>query len=177
MKLRLFANLLGAVALAVSGCSDSATSEVPKETAASSPVELGVRVSDVESALSDAFDEASLIRFRSWNGIWQGTDCDTDIELLPNRGLVLTEYGYAVRKYAGTYRIVPTDDGLTVLEFSFESDYHGSWPPLAVYAGASNLLLRPVAGSHDVVFGNRAGATLTSNPGLFWPFRQIPAMW
>jgi len=132
------------------------------------------RISNVQEILDAAFADSGGILFRSWDGRWIGMDSDTDIELHADGNVVLTEYGYAVSKYDGTYSITVAADGTASdLRLSLK-DYRGTWPVMAVYSDHSKLLLIPTDGSVGFVFGNRAGATVPDDSGSFWPFRQIP---
>jgi hypothetical protein len=126
-------------------------------------------VADADTALTEAFATEDPILFFSWDGRWIGMDCDTDIRLHGDGTATLTEYGYAVRKYAGTYS---TDAG-PELSLSLE-DYPRAWPVMNVYSENSKLLLVPSDGSTDFVFGNRSGATVPGGAGSFWPMRQVP---
>ena len=42
-------------------------------------------------------------RFRSWNGEWQGTDIDTELEFRPDGTVTITHYGNGVDSTVGTY--------------------------------------------------------------------------
>jgi len=126
-------------------------------------------VADADTALIEAFSTEDPILFFSWDGRWIGMDCDTDIRLHGDGTATLTEYGYAVRKYEGTYS---TDAGPEV-SLSLE-DYRGVWPTMNVYSQNSTLLLVPSDGSTDFVFGNRSGGTVSGGAGSFWPMRQVP---
>jgi hypothetical protein len=99
-------------------------------------------------------------------------DCDTDIELRPDGHAVLTEYGYAVRKYHGTYSTA-AGNGTSELTLALNG-YRGTWPTMSVYVDESEILLIPAKGPTGFVFGNRGGATVPGDAGSFWPFRQIP---
>jgi len=128
----------------------------------------------VQEAFDAAFADSGGILFRSWDGRWIGMDSDSDIELHADGNAVLTEYGFAVSKFDGTYSITVAADGTASdLRLSLK-DYRGTWPVMAVYSDQSKLLLIPTDGSAGFVFGNRAGATVPDDAGSFWPFRQIP---
>lgn len=132
------------------------------------------RVSNVQNTLDAAFTDSQQILLQSWNGRWIGTDCDTNIELHADGNVVLTEYGYAISEYNGTYSITTAADG-TASELTISlKDYPGTWPVMAVYTDLSELLLMPTEGSAEFLFGNRGGATVPGGAGSFWPFRQIP---
>lgn len=134
------------------------------------------RVSLIADVIEDTRSESDYVFFRSWNGRWIGTDCDTEIELHPNGIAVLIEYGYAVNKYDGTYSVNElsnNDNNESELCLTFP-EYEGEWPPMAVYREGSDLLLIPTDSSLGFAFGNRSGATIPGGSGSFWPFRQVP---
>lgn len=149
--------------LAVLGCSETPTTSVLPDSAEPTS----------QDALDTAFTESEAIRFLSWNGVWIGTDCDTEIELRGDGSVVLTEYGYGVDQYDGTYTVTANSDGESEISLTLK-EYQGSWPSMAVYTDQSELLLIPTEGEAGFVFGNRAGATVPSDAGSYWPFRQIP---
>lgn len=160
--------ILLVVAITAVGCSKD------EKTITSVLPDSAERVSNVQHALDAAFTDSKRVLLRSWDGRWIGMDCDTDIELHADGKAVLTEYGYAVTKYDGTYSITTAPEG-TPSELTLSlKDYRGTWPVMAVYTDQSKLLLIPTEGSAEFVFGNRAGATVPGDAGSFWPFRQIP---
>jgi hypothetical protein len=125
------------------------------------------RVQQVQDALDQEFEVARSLCFRSFNGRWIGTDCDSEIELRADGSATLTEYGYTVEAYAGSYRINPQSELVLNLK-----TYRGSWPAMALYRDHAGLLLAPASGPGGFVMGNRAGATVMGG-GSFWPFRLI----
>lgn len=159
--------ILFVIVIKNAGCSkteDPTTSVLP---------DSAVRISNVQDALDAAFTDSQLILFQSWNGKWIGMDCDTNIELNVDGGVMLTEYGYAISEYNGTYSITTAADSTrSVLTIALE-DYFGTWPAMAVYTDQSKLLLMPIDSSGGFIMGNRGGAYIPGDAGSFWPFRQI----
>ena len=131
------------------------------------PPDYSTQAANVKEALDTRFADAESIAFRSWNGKWIGMDCDTDVTLNADGTAVVTEYGYAVREYSGTYSVANSTELSLVLR-----DYD-SWPTMYVIPEDSDLLLMPTDSSGGFVMGNRAGATLPGGAGSFWPFRQL----
>jgi len=132
------------------------------------PLDHSKQAVNVKEALDTRFSNAESITFRSWNGKWIGMDCDTDVTLNADGTAVLTEYGYAVREYTGTYSIANSTELSLVMR-----DYD-SWPTMYFIPEESDLLLVPTENSGEFVMGNRAGATVPGGGGSFWPFRQLP---
>ena len=69
--------------------------------------------------------------FTSHGGHLLGSDNDTSITLLKNHRLVLTEYGYVVRTYRGTYNILPGGS----IHFTIEKDAR-PWPDMELHQDA-----------------------------------------
>ena len=142
----------------------------PSRTAAPEVVDLSenFKVRNLREVLKAALSGSSAITFLSSNGRWIGTDCDTEIKLMADGTAHLTEYGYGVDSYDGTYSI-NKDSELTL---SFKG-YAAGWPAMRVYRDDSMLLLAPAHGSPRFIHGQRAAAYLPPGAGSFWPFRQI----
>ena len=163
MKLQI--SMFGIAILLTAGCTQASRSSALPESAEA--------VDDPIAAIKDASASDGFISFRSWNGKWIGTDCDTEMELHSDGKAVLREYGYAIRTCVGTYAVTPAaDEYLPRLTLQL-NEYQNSWPKMVLYRDKSELLLMPSPDSTNFVFGNRAGATVPGDTGSFWPFRQI----
>lgn len=157
--------ILACTILVTLGCSNAPTSTGLPQSAKA--------IENPSTAIKTACADAGFISFRSWNGEWIGTDCDTEIELHSDGKTVLREYGYAINTYEGTYS-VSTDTEEKPSELTFELNGHqGDWPNLILYRDQSKLLLMPTTDSTEFVFGNRSGAMVPGGAGSFWPFRRI----
>ena len=122
------------------------------------------------SDLDAAIDKNGVITFRSWNGKWIGMDADTHLTFLPGRRVHMTEFGYAVNAYDGTYTI----NDRAVVTASFDKFKHG-WPVMILKRDSKSLLLVPQDSRNTFVMGNRRGATFRGDQGTYWPFRPISA--
>jgi hypothetical protein len=152
--------VLGPLLVAGIGCSRAAP-----------PLDLpeSQRIRDVVDALDRAYGESDSVPFRSWNGKWIGTDCDTEIVLHRDGRVSLTEFGYGVDDYEGRFTI--ESDATITLDLK---DYGSDWPRMSLYKDESSLLLIPADGKAGFLFGDRAGATVPNDAGTFWPMRQLP---
>src|SRR5438132_5237668 len=77
----------------------------------------------VFSDLNDRIAKDGLITFRSWSGKLLRMDSDTEITFLPEQRVHMTEYGYVVNSYEGSYRI----DASGEVTAKFEGFRH-EWP-------------------------------------------------
>jgi hypothetical protein len=127
--------------------SDSADMDLPAHLLVRNPGE----------AIQESFARSNAIRFLSWNGRWIGTDLDTEIKLMSDGTVELTEYGVGVDTYAGTYSINENSE----LSLSLVG-YATGWPTMRVYRDHSALLLAPADASGRV-----------TRIGSRWPFRQV----
>ncbi len=125
---------------------DSEVSELPECLLVLNPRE----------AIREALSGPTTITFLSWNGEWRGTDVDTEIKLMADGTVRLTEYGYSMHSFDGTYSINQNSE----LSLSLDG-YNDDWPAMRVYRDKSMLLLAPADMSSVTRVGSR------------WPFRQI----
>lgn len=119
--------------------------------------------------MEEMFSRSKVVRFLSWKGKWIGTYCDAEIELSADGTTRLTEYGYGVDSYDGSYSIDDDDSELTL---SLKG-YSAGWPTMRVYRNNSLLLLASADRSVGFVCGQRSGGYLPAGAGSLWPFRQI----
>ena len=124
----------------------------------------------VFSDLNDRIAKDGLITFRSWSGKLLRMDSDTEITFLPEQRVHMTEYGYVVNSYEGSYGI----DASGEVTAKFEGFRH-EWPVMLLQQDSTSLLLRPKDARISFVMGNRGGATIPGDQGSYWPFRPIPA--
>jgi len=120
------------------------------------------------SELHDRIQQNGSVTFRSWNGKWIGTDCDTEITLLPDQVAYMHEHGYSVSGYRGTYEIEP--DGQVTIDFS---GYGHEWPVMLLQRDSTSLLLKRKDSDPNFIMGNRGGASVSSGQGTYWPFRPV----
>jgi hypothetical protein len=120
------------------------------------------------SEFNDLLATRGRVAFLSWNGKWIGMDGDTDITFLPAGAVEMTEYGYSVRNYKGTYQL----DGDGVISIQLD-EFKSGWPPMVLEKDAKSLLLRPKDSDQGFVMGNRGGATVRAEDGSYWPFRVV----
>jgi|GEM_PF-3545049 len=150
----------GPVVLVVLACttgcqSQQRATEIQADSAAQSKPEM---IAEFHSLLA----KSEKIKFRSWNGEWFGTDCDTDIVFLPDEAVEVTEYRYVDVSYKGTYEL--GDDGSVSLRLI---GLNTAWPAMVLAKDAKSLLLRP----RDPKQGSVSSDHLR---GRCWPFRVIP---
>jgi hypothetical protein len=122
----------------------------------------------VVSDLNDRIAKDGLLTFRSWSGKLLRTDSDTEITFLPEQRVHMTEYGFVVNSYDGSYRI----DASGEVTAKFE-DFRHEWPVMLLQKDSTSLLLRPKDPKVGFVMGNRGGATVLGDQGSYWPFRPI----
>lgn len=121
-------------------------------------------ISELESRIA----RDGSVTFRSWEGRKIGMDSDTEITFLSNQTAHMTEYGFVVTTYKGTYRINPKGE----VTGKFDA-FKPEWPIMLLRKDSISLLLRPKNGK-DFVMGNRGGATIPGGKGSYWPFRPVP---
>ena len=97
-------------------------------------------------------------------------DGDTEITFFPGDVVFLTEYGYAVIRYKGTYTIDPSGQIKMQLK-----KYRHEWPVMVLERDDVSLRLRPFRRGAGFIMGNRGGATTMGGQGHFWPFRPLTA--
>jgi len=112
--------------------------------------------------------ERGSITFRSWNGVAYRMDADTEMTFLPGGKAHMFEYGYALSRYHGTYRI----DRQGTITASFPTFKH-QWPVMLLRWDSTSLLLEPKATGDGLVMGNRGAATIREGQGSYWPFRPV----
>jgi len=130
-------------------------------------------VREQESAafeFDDFIHREGVIVFRSWNGNFIGTDCDTDLRFLPDLHVEMVEYGVTTATYKGTYHI--DSDSQIAAKFT---GFDHPWPTMVVRRKSAGLELLPADAGTGFVMGNRGSTTLPSNAGSYWPFQQIAA--
>jgi hypothetical protein len=109
------------------------------------------------------------VLFRSWNGVLQGSDCDTDLQFLKDGRVQMTEYGLAVEKYTGSYTIDATGQITAVFP-----KFGQTWPPMRLRRDDRSLILVPppsTAGSGTTM--PASGGTYMSVAAGYWPFRLV----
>lgn len=99
--------------------------------------------------------------FRSWNGKWIGTDCDTDVIFRPAEVVEVVEYRDAIARYEGKYSL--DDDGVASLWFEGLSE---PWLALVLERDSKSFLLRLNDSKQGLVNGYRRWDG-------YWPFRAI----
>jgi hypothetical protein len=157
--------LLLLILLATTGCQQSArniahTDDVPTDANSVSSI----------AEFDDVIHHDGVILFRSWNGHFIGTDCDTDLRFMPNLHVEMVEYGRKIATYKGTYQI--DDKGQITVSFA---GFDHPWPAMLIRRAATSLELVPASSGNEFVMGNRGNTTLPSNAGTYWPFRHIAA--
>lgn len=90
--------------------------------------------------------------FLSHNGQWQGTDCDRRITFTKDGGVKVTNYGYGVDHYQGTWQA----DATGAIRVSLRG-YHAPWPVTYLYTGRRGAFLLASGRSAD---------------SAYWPYRE-----
>ncbi|MDB6070819.1 MAG: hypothetical protein JWL81_1990 [Verrucomicrobiales bacterium] len=109
----------------------------------------------------------SPVEFLSWNGRWQGADCDARI-ILGKRGKIkVIEYGYTVETYKGIYTV----DAAGAINVSLQH-YPDKWPNMYLIIEKHGAILYPKDQNAAFMVGGRAGAVVDTNKDSYWPFRQ-----
>ncbi len=122
------------------------------------------------SDLNALIEERGSITFRSWDGIWIGTDCDTEITFLPDQVVYLIEYEDAVSCYKGTYAINQT--GRIAIRLD---DLDKKWPIMVLERDTLSLRLRPKKRSLSFTQSGKSDATIWDGDNSYWPFRPVTA--
>ena len=106
-------------------------------------------------------------KFRSRDGRWYGMDSDADIALKRNGTVQVTEFGYGVDTYGGTYSV---DDSGTIHVTLHR--YPAKWPSMYLYKDSRGAVLSPIDRDQSFKMGGRAGTVISSGMAPYWPFRQ-----
>ncbi len=110
---------------------------------------------------NDLLAKEGRIEFRSWNGKWIGTDCDTDIVLRSGGIVEVVEYADAIARYEGKFQL--DNDGVVSLHFEGIQTH---WPVLMLEKDAKSLILRPKDRKVESEASGRRGYG-------YWPFRAF----
>ena len=121
-------------------------------------------ISELESVDVTQTFSASPLSFLSWNGVWKGTDIDTDLEFSPDGTVKITHCGSGMDSTTGTYTI----DGDTLIikaRWSNLVEMPGAndFPPLIVKKDDNALYLFPA----------QKTSALKYDADSAWPLRQI----
>jgi hypothetical protein len=168
--------LAATLLLATAGCKRSNTAAVPptplpaatkEPTFVVDPALESLPVA-MPAELNEEIRKRGAITFRSWNGTWIGTDCDTDLTFLPGGAVHLFQYADMVLGYDGTYAI--TNGGEVTAQFPTLGQ---PWPVLTLRRDGKSLLLIPKRDVQQIDLANQVGATISAGQGSYWPFRPI----
>jgi hypothetical protein len=118
--------------------------------------------------LKDLISKRGSVTFRSWNGVWIGTDCDTEITFLTNQVAWLIEYRDAIDRYKGTYQIDP--EGQITIHLD---DPGKKWPVMVLEHDSTSLRLRPRTRSWNFMRTRPFEATIWDGQDSYWPFRPV----
>ena len=130
-----------------------------------SPIEAG-HLSRVD-VINHISPEPSGAKFESHNGHWYGADSDAVITLFADRQVKVTEFGYAVQTYKGTYSV----DASGAIHVSLRH-YFNKWPIMYLYTDRRGALLNPANQDETYRLSGRAGTVKAAEWDSIWPFRQ-----
>jgi hypothetical protein len=116
---------------------------------------------EVIDQMNDLLAKRGKVEFRSWNGKWIGTDCDTDIVLRSGGIVEVVEYADAIARYDGKFQL--DNDGVVSLHFEGIQTH---WPVLMLEKDAKSLILRPKDRKVESEASGRRGYG-------YWPFRAF----
>jgi hypothetical protein len=159
-------SLVCLLAAATVSCSRLATKSPPL----GQPLDHLSAVSDPESTIERLVSERTYLLFRSRSGRRYGMDSDSDIVLRTNHYAALTEYGYGVMRYIGSFRVDPEGNLLLSL-----ADYRRPWPAMRLVTRNNEFYLQTASGRTGFIMGDRAGAFTDASMAPFWPFKLIQA--
>jgi len=117
--------------------------------------------SELVTGFNEQLAKEGRIEFRSWNGKWIGTDCDTDIVLRSGGIVEVVEYADAIARYEGKFQL--DNDGVVSLHFE---GIQTRWPVLMLEKDAKSLILRPKDRKVESEASGRRGYG-------YWPFRAF----
>lgn len=142
-----------------------------KEPAATQPA-FAFGGSEIEGergveVLENEVTENGYVTFRSFGGKWVGMDGDTELKFLPGRTVQMTEFGYSVAAYLGTYTV---SQGCIIPTFP---TYPGHWPIMKIGRDNGSLWLTVPDEQSGIPMGGRGGFTVTPEQPAYWPFRSI----
>jgi hypothetical protein len=118
--------------------------------------------------VNDLIGKRGSLTFRSWDGRWIGTDCDTDITFLPDQVVYIIESGIVVQQFKGTYRIDAGGEVTIRLD-----DPRKKWPIMLLDRDTLLLRLRPQRRSLSFLKSDWHEATIWDGKNSYWPFRPV----
>ena len=127
-----------------------------------------LQIKDVR--LMTAQKEGWVTTFGSRAGVFEGTDSDGSITFLDGNRVVVTEFGYAILEWEGTYSV--DRDGLISCELR---DYEFDWPKMELRKADGKYLLYRVEVPTPSESSVRTGALGDSVE--LWPFGLQTLSW
>ncbi len=124
-------------------------------------------ISDASRTIEQQLSSKEVIVFKAWDGTNVGPDSGADISIHRNGKVTLTELGFVLKLYKGTYVIQNSSE--IVLSLAG----YGEWPIMLLAMDKGSLILIRKDGKTDFQFGHRGGAYLPDGENKYWPFRQI----
>jgi hypothetical protein len=131
-----------------------------------SPTSFGRQIGQLE-AIEHFSSRRSGAKFVSRDGRWYGMDSDAHIILKSKGRVEVTEFGYGVDSYDGTYSV----DRTGAIQVGLRN-YRASWPSMFLYKDRRGFILVPTDRDQSFRMGSRAGAVSGSGMAPYWPFRQ-----
>ncbi len=114
------------------------------QTASISTQHTGIELSQTDPVDAEIALRDRTLVFRSWSGVWQGTDLDTELILNPDGTASLTYFGYGKDQVDATW--LTNGDQLVITAPFDELGMPGAkdWPTLQVREMEGQLFLFPV---------------------------------
>jgi hypothetical protein len=104
--------------------------------------------------------------FVSHGGRMYGTDCDAQITFAGSKQVEITEFGYSVETYKGTFSV----DAVGGIHVTLQG-YHAQWPSMYLYHETQGTFLFPTIQSRFFEVDRRAGTPTALPMASYWPFR------
>ena len=163
--------ILAAFSIGLTGCG-------PTDTSIKVTIPQAATIAaDPTDTVSERTAEPNPLTFRTWGGVWGGTDEDAEFELHADGIATLTVFGNAVAKHSGAYRFVDEKNSQTALVFEFPGSGINS-PTFTLYTHSNDLLLVPTGTLNGKVFlvDQREWEIGDTIPrGNYWLLREITA--
>ncbi len=104
--------------------------------------------------------------FISRNGRMYGMDSDTQITLISNSKVEVTEFGVGIMSYKGEY----TTDDTGLIRVTLNG-YGSKWPEMYLFRSTDSAILLRRDQKPGFNLGDRGAGTETPDMNPYWPFR------
>ncbi|MDI1250232.1 MAG: hypothetical protein PSV13_15325 [Lacunisphaera sp.] len=140
----------------------------PKVDGTAIPAKAPVQAKNPIKVIDRLLASGKPVTFVSRSGKFYGMDSDTELEFEAGGKVRLTEFGYSVQEFLGTF--AADEDGVISVQLK---NRRSPWPAMVLQFSKGDYYLSTNTGAVGFVFGDRAASTETPEMKAFWPFRLV----